>query len=287
VPEDPHFIVFPIDPESGENPSLSDLFPGIDDSTGAAHSHTRISMATHTAAVTLYEFVEPSRGLPTCLCGCGARIRGKQKYATTACQVRAWRASHNGGQRPEVRHVLTACYVCQGWKLGNGEPFQCESCADPDAPYHYSDLLRLSPRPNDPVRSVMIYIGTSNVPSYRQPGGEWTQIVGQGDPLIDRLIEALGGCGNRVTTARLVAEAEKQVTARQGHQERLRIAPTEAHSEADAEMHAAVLRDREAWAQHPLTDAVRLRQSKESREHTVQAKIKYAALAHERPDLFE
>jgi hypothetical protein len=283
------YLVFPVDPDAPENLPLHDLLMRDQPKTGADDTHTRNFMTTHTAGESLYELVELPRALPTCRCGCGQRIRGKQKYATTACQVRAWRATHKGGHRPDAHPVLTTCWTCQGWKLGNGEPFQCESCADPDAPYHYSDLLRLSPVPAEsvdpqgrvvireepPIRYVRIYLGTTHLYS-RCVDDTWTEILGgREEPVVCAMIRYLGGEGNRVPTARLIAEAERQFQVRTGHVAMRRATAVTIHSEKDAERHAAVLRDREVWGQHPITPEVMARQGADSREHNERTQLKY------------
>jgi hypothetical protein len=133
----------------------------------------------------------------------------------------------------------------------------------------------------------MIYIGTYNVLSWRLPDGEWTEIAAPGSLLIERLVKNLGGHDNLVPTARLLAEAEKQLAARAGTRALIQVTPVQAHSEVDAEMHVAVLRDREVGKHHPITQALLDRMSTDCREHNERVKTKYAALYAERPDLFE
>jgi hypothetical protein len=171
----------------------------------------------------LYELVEAPR-LPECHCGCGRRIVGKQKYATAACQVRAWRARHPG-RRPSsaVKPQVSVCKKCLGWQMGDGRSFICDGCANggwtADTPFRFcGPLLRLSPR-NDQTRSAMIYFGPVNIYSRMIGNGEVTEIIGYGDvpeakPLVQALIERLGGEGHLVPTAMLAAEAQKQQAAR-------------------------------------------------------------------------
>jgi hypothetical protein len=291
--DQPQFLVFPIDPdEASETPLTPDL-PLNGPATDAVLTHTFIDVARDIPTPSVYELstLSEARGLRECQCRCGQRVRGKQRYATTACQVRVWRAAHP--KAPEATSPdpkVSICQACLGWKLGNGEGFICESCAEPDAEkarIYSSPLLRLAPRHNDPIRSVMIYIGTINVLSWRLPDGEWTEIAAPGDPLIDKLIEALGGHDNLVPTARLVAEAEKQLAARAGTRALTQVNSMNVHSEKDVEMHAAVLRDREAWEHHPMTQGLLDRMSVDCREHNGRTKVKYAVLYAERPDLFE
>jgi hypothetical protein len=297
VPEVSRFIVFPTDPDSTENESVIDQFLATQTAPAAGHTHTKNFMATHTQAGSLYELVEAPR-LPECHCGCGRRIVGKQKYATTACQVRAWRAAHGGGKRPETTLVLTACRDCQGWKLGNGEPFTCESCADPDAPYHYSELLRLSPVPAEsvdpigrvikreepPIRYVRIFLGTAHLYS-RRVDDEWTEVIaGLDEPVVRAMIEALGGHDNLIPTARLVEEAERQFQARSGRV--IRCVASIVEGEPTTELGKAARRDREVWARQPLIDELRSRQNKDSQEQNERVRVKYAHLVREYPELF-
>jgi hypothetical protein len=289
----PQFLVFPVDPDEAPETSLTSDLPLNGPAMEAVLTHTFKNTARDIPTPSVYELStlsEASR-LPECICGCGQRVRGKQRYATTACQVRVWRAEHP--KAPEAHSPdpkVSICQSCLGWKLGDGEAFICESCADKDVEKSrtgYAPLLRLSPRPNDPIRSVMIYIGTCNVMSWRLPDGEWTEIAAPGNPLVDKLIEALGGHNNLVPTAQLVAEAEKQLAARAGTRALTQVNAVNVHSEEDAEMHAAVLRDREVWGQQlPINPKLRARRSTDSKEHDERTKAKYPALVHEQPDLF-
>lgn len=278
--DQPQFLVFPVDLDEGSETSLTSDFPLNGPAMDAVLTQTfkRVARDIPTPIMSeLDESVETS-GLPECQCSCGQRVRGKQRYATSACQKRAWRAAHP--KSPEVTSPdpkVSICRSCLGWKMGDGEAFICESCVESDAEKartYSSPLLRLAPRHDDPNRSVMIYIGTCNVLSWRLPDGEWTEIAAPGNPLIDKLIEALGGHDNLVPTARLVAEVERQAAARAG------LRPVGLAS-------AAVLRDREAWLKQPINQALLDHMSVDSREHNERTKVKYAALYAERPDLFE
>jgi hypothetical protein len=277
--DQPQFLVFPVDPEESADTSLTPDLPLNGPAIDAVLTHTFKDVARGILTPSVYELstLSEARGLRECQCRCGQRVRGKQRYATTACQVRVWRAEHP--KAPEAHSPdpkVSVCQACLGWKLGDGETFICESCADKDAEKSrtgYAPLLRLAPRPGDPIRSVMIYIGTCNVLSWRQPDGEWTEIVAPGNPLVDKLIEALGGHDNLMPTARLVAEAEKQTAARQGLRP---VGPTS----------AAVMRDHEEWLKQPISEALLDHMSVDSREHNERTRVKYAWLVDENPELF-
>jgi hypothetical protein len=275
----PQFLVFPSDDES-----VTPDFPLNGAALDAVLTHTFSDAAIPIPTPPVYDFLEP----PTCECGCGERTRGKQRFASTACQVRVWRAEHP--KAPEIRRPEVAvCQSCLGWKLGHGT-FICESCADKDAEQSrtcYAPLLRLAPRHDN--RDVMVYIGTGNYVTYRR--GDMHEIVAINEPLIERLVEVLGGRKEGrtllVPTAALVAEAEKQAAARGGNLRPSTIGPVPP-SEKDAAAHAAVVRDREVWKQHlPVSAALLARQGIDSKEHNERTETKYAALAHEQPELFE
>jgi hypothetical protein len=278
----PQFLVFPSD-DDFESVTPSDVLNGPALEAVLTHTYSEAALPIPTPPV--YDFLEP----PTCECGCGERIRGKQRFASTACQVRVWRAEHP--KAPEVRRPEVAvCQSCLGWKLGDGEAFICESCADKDPERSrsgYAPLLRLALRPDNPLRDVMVYIGTGNYVTYRR--GDEHEIVALDEPLIERLVEVLGGRkeGRKflMPTAALVAEAEKQKEARSGSLPK--GGPVTTHSEKDAAAHAAVIRDREVWGSQPVSAALLARQGTDSQEHNERTATKYAALAHEQPELFE
>jgi hypothetical protein len=276
------FLVFPSE-DDFESVTPSDVLngPALEAVLTQTFSEACIPIATPSV----------SDFLKACACGCGKRIRGKQRFATGACQKRAWRAEHP--KAPEVhRPEVSICQACFGWKLGDGEAFICESCADKDAARSrtcYAPLLRLALRHDNPLRDVMVYIGTGNYLTYRR--GDEHEIVALDEPLIDALVDALGGrregAKRFVPTAALVAEAERQAEARGGN---LSLRPTGPvpPSEKDVEAHAAVLRDREVWKHHlPVSEALLARQSDSVREHNERTRTKYAVLADECPELFE
>jgi hypothetical protein len=104
----------------------------------------------------------------------------------------------------------------------------------------------------------------------------WTEIIGgRKEPVVDAMIRYLGGKDNRVPTARLIEEAERQFQVRTGHVAMRRATAVTIHSEKDAAMPAAVLRDREVWRQHLITPAVMARQGIDSREHNKRTHMKY------------
>jgi hypothetical protein len=263
----PQFLVFPSDDDFE---SVTPDFPLNGAAMDAVLTRTFPDMAMYIQAPSVSGFLEPT----TCRCGCGKRLRGKQTYASDACRKRASRRS----VPPPAR--ISACVFCKGWRLGGGT-FKCESCAGSD-PTYASPLLRLAPRHDNPLRDVMLYIGTTNVLCWRR--GDMHEIVTPHAPIVDALIRRLGGHGNLVPTAALIEEAAKQKDARAGHLPQRGPVPP---SEKDAEMHAAVVRDREVWRSQPVSAALLVRQGTDSKEHNERTEAKYAALAHEQPELFE
>jgi hypothetical protein len=101
------------------------------------------------------------------------------------------------------------------------------------------------------------------------------------------MVRHLGGKDNRVPTARLIEEAERQSQARKGNPAASRPAAVTVSSEKDAEMHAAVLRDREKWMKQPISQALLDHMSVDSREHNERTRVKYAWLVDENPELFQ
>jgi hypothetical protein len=97
----------------------------------------------------------------------------------------------------------------------------------------------------------------------------WTEIIGGRDePVMCAMIRYLGGEGNRVPTARLVAEAEKQAAARKG------LRPGRA------------VKSRQEWAGEPINPELLARQGTDSKEHNERTRLKYAHLTDESPELF-
>jgi hypothetical protein len=142
-------------------------------------------------------------------------------------------------------------------------------------------------REEPPTRYVRICLGTTHLYS-RCVDDTWTEIIGGRDePVVCVMIRYLGGEGNRVPTARLIEEAERQFQGRKGNLATQRATVVTMGSEKDSEMHAAVLRDREVSGQHPITEAILDRRSKDCQEHNEKTRLKYAALVEENPELFE
>jgi len=161
-----------------------------------------------------------------CQCGCGATVLGRQKYASGACQVRAWRAKQPRAEGPKARApepppkptVSARCKSCAGLLVGRATPFICDHCRGVREPTH-APLLRVVPRPpDDPVRPVMLYYGSMNIYSrYAEDPAQVHAVCGDAEvaAALAVLTELFGGIvvstgpvwEVRIPTARLLREA--------------------------------------------------------------------------------